>query len=65
MQEGVYFSMPFEVRFLFLNGSDSTARLDNNANDQTFTFTFKREPIDLTFDPSNQIVLKSVESIRQ
>ncbi len=53
-----FFQMPVEVNITFSDGSDSTLRLFNSANDQVFTLAFSKTPTALTFDPNNNIVLK-------
>ncbi|MEO8167458.1 MAG: M1 family aminopeptidase, partial [bacterium] len=52
-----FFKMPIELKITFASG-DTTVRVMNDANNQTFTFTFNRQPTGLQFDPNNNIVLK-------
>lgn len=59
----VFYKMPVEVRISFTDGSDTTIRVMNTYNDQLFKWVFSREPQSLTFDPSNQIVLKEGSTI--
>ena len=51
--------MPLEIKFHFSTGTDSTVRVMNDANNQIFTWTFNRQPLTVTFDPNNNIVLKT------
>jgi len=54
----VFFTMPMELRITFVSGPDTLIRVTNTTNDQTFGFTFNRQPVGLQFDPNNNIVLK-------
>jgi len=58
-----FFQMPIEIKTGFSGGGDTTVRVMNNINNQTFTFTFSRQPVSLTFDPNNNIVLKQASII--
>ncbi|MBS1519086.1 MAG: hypothetical protein JSS91_13450 [Bacteroidetes bacterium] len=53
-----FHKMPVEVKITFTSGPDTTIRVMNDANYQTFVFNFNRQPTGLTFDPDNEIVLK-------
>jgi aminopeptidase N len=55
----VFHKMPITIKFSFTTGSDSTIRVMNDANNQTFTFNFNRQPTTVVFDPNNDIVLKT------
>lgn len=57
----VFFKMPVEIMVTFKNASDTLIKVDNSYNLQTFSFEFKDEPMKVSFDPNNQIVLKEVK----
>jgi aminopeptidase N len=54
----VFFQMPLEIRITFSTGSDTTVRVMNSVNNEPFEFRFSRQPLTVTFDPNNNIVLK-------
>lgn len=54
-----FHKMPLTVRVSFTSGSDSTIRVMNDVNNQSFAFIFTRQPTALVFDPGNDIVLKT------
>ena len=58
-----FFQMPVEIKIGFSGGGDTTLRVMNNVNNQTFVFTFSRQPVSLAFDPNNNIVLKTASII--
>jgi aminopeptidase N len=53
-----FFKMPLTVRITFSTGPDSTIRVMNDVNNQTFVFTVNRQPTAFAFDPNNDIVIK-------
>ncbi len=53
-----YFQMPVELEISFKDGTDTLVRVFNSFNQQSFDFEFDKEPISLTFDPNNDILLK-------
>jgi len=61
----VFHKMPVELKISFTTGSDSTVRVMNDANYQSFVFNFNRQPTGLTFDPNNNIVLKQATTSLQ
>jgi len=56
-----FFKMPVELKVTFENGTDNLLRVDNEYNVQKFSFEFDEEPIRVSFDPNNQIVLKEIK----
>lgn len=60
-----FHKMPVVVKVSFTTGSDSTIKIMNDANYQTFVFNFSRQPTGLTFDPNNDIVLKQATTTLQ
>jgi aminopeptidase N len=59
-----FHKMPIEIKVHFNTGSDTTMRVMNDSNNQIFTFAFNRQPLNVSFDPDNNIVLK-VASLTQ
>lgn len=55
----VFFKMPIELKINFSSGADTLIRVMNEVNDQMFFFSFNEQPVSISFDPDNQIVLKS------
>jgi aminopeptidase N len=53
-----FHKMPVVVKISFKTGPDTSIRVMNDVNDQTFSWTFSREPDNLVFDPNNDIPLK-------
>ncbi|MBK8983707.1 MAG: hypothetical protein IPM38_15660 [Ignavibacteria bacterium] len=53
-----FHKMPVVVKISFTSGPDTSIRVMNDANYQSFVFNFNRQPSGLTFDPNNDIVLK-------
>ncbi len=60
----VFHIMPIVVKVSFASGPDSSIRVMNNVNNQTWFWNFNRQPTTVQFDPNNDIVLK-VASISQ
>ena len=58
-----FFKMPVEIRISFSDASDSVVRVTNDANHQEFVFTFSKRPMDLIFDPHNNILLKQAATV--
>ena len=54
-----FHKMPIQIKVAFTNGPDTTVNVLNDVNNQTYNWTFTRQPANLTFDPDNNIVLKS------
>lgn len=53
-----FFPIPVEIYVYFVGGTDSTIRVMNDVNQQVFTFTFDKQPTNVFFDLTNEIVLK-------
>ncbi len=53
-----YFQMPVELKIGFKDGTDSIVKGFNSFNGQEFAFEFDKEPVAVTFDPNNDILLK-------
>lgn len=53
-----FHTMPIEIKIYFETGNDTMIQVFNNENEQSFTWNFNRKPVNVEFDPDNQIVLK-------
>lgn len=58
-----YYKMPIELKISFTSGPDTTIRVFNDQNNQIFTFNFDRQPSSLVFDPNDEIVLKTANTV--
>jgi len=54
-----FFKMPIELKVRFNDNTDTIVHFVNDINNQLVTFSFKKLPAFVAFDPSDQIVLKS------
>jgi hypothetical protein len=54
--------MPVEIKISFDSGPDTTLKVMNDINNQSYTWQFNRKPLNLLFDPDNQIVLKQAST---
>ncbi|MFZ1321327.1 MAG: M1 family aminopeptidase [Ignavibacteria bacterium] len=61
----VFHKMPIVIKVAFATGPDTSIKVMNDANYQTFVFNFNRQPTGLTFDPNNDIVLKQGTTTQQ
>lgn len=59
-QKENFFIMPVEIKFVLENNTDTTVRVNNNVNNQTFNFVLREKPVKTVFDPDKNIILKSV-----
>ena len=59
-----FFKMPLELKINFSSGPDTTVKVMNDVDNQSFSFIFNRQPTSLVFDPGNQIVLKQASTIQ-
>jgi aminopeptidase N len=55
----VFHKMPIVIKFTFNTGPDSSIRVMNDVNNQSFSFNFNRQPVSCAFDPNNDILLKT------
>ena len=53
-----FFKMPIELLVNFSDGSDTLLTFMNDVNNQSFDFEFDKEPVDVQFDPNDNIVIK-------
>jgi aminopeptidase N len=58
-----YWQMPLEIKIRFMDLSDTLVKVFNSYNDQIFIFEFDVQPVNLSFDPNNQILLKQGSTI--
>lgn len=54
-----FFTMPLEIKIRFTDNTDTTVVAFNNVNNQLFSWLFNKQPNLVTFDPNNNIVLKT------
>jgi aminopeptidase N len=54
----VFFKMPIEIWMRFVDNSDTTIRVMNDANYQLFEWVFSKRPVQLRFDPDDNILAK-------
>ena len=54
-----FHKMPIEIKLSFTTGADTTIRVMNDSNNQMYIWSFNRQPNNIIFDPSNDIVLKT------
>ena len=50
--------MILNFKVIFADLTDTVIRVMNDANNQIFTWTFNKKPIQFNFDPDDEIVLK-------
>ena len=53
-----FYKMPVEIKFIFIDNSDTIVRVMNDQNNQTFDFDFPKQVKSYIFDPNDGIVLK-------
>jgi aminopeptidase N len=58
-----FFRMLLNFRVIFADLTDTTFRVMNDVNNQNFTWTFSKQPIQFNFDPFNEIVLKEGSTV--
>jgi aminopeptidase N len=56
---GAYWKMPVVLKFTLQGGKDTTVKVFNAANKDSFSFKFPSAPMTMVFDPDNDIVLKT------
>lgn len=53
-----FHKMPVEIKIAFESGPDTTLKVINEFSNQSYTWQFNRKPVNVLFDPDNQIILK-------
>lgn len=61
--DATFFAMPLEIRIQFEDASDTIVKVMNDVNHQVFVMQFNKQPVALTFDPNNRIILKEAQTI--
>lgn len=61
--ETVY-EMPVQLKIIFTDGTFDVISITNSKSAENYFFTYKKEPLELIFDPFNQIILKESEVIK-
>jgi hypothetical protein len=59
----IFHKMPLVLKVSFTSGADTNISVINDQNNQQWSWTFDRHPIDLVFDPNNDIVLKEATTL--
>ncbi len=54
-----FHKMPIQIKITFIDNTDTTIRVLNDVNNQNYNWTFNNQPGNFTFDPNNDIVLKT------
>ncbi len=54
-----YWEMPVELKFSIFGGTDTTVRVNNAVNNESFKIKLHGIPLAMSFDPNNNIVLKN------
>lgn len=57
-----YYKMPVELKYTFFDNTDTTIKVMNDVNNQSFTFNFSKQITAFSFDPNLKIVLKEISS---
>ncbi len=58
-----FFPIPIMLKFSFASGADTTVKVMNSVNNQSYSFFFNRQPTAVVFDPNNEIVIKTASLI--
>jgi aminopeptidase N len=58
-----FFRMVLNFRIIFDNLTDTIFQVMNDVNNQNYSWTFSRHPIQFNFDPYNEIVLKEGSTV--
>jgi aminopeptidase N len=58
-----FFPIPIMIKFTFSTGPDTTVKVMNSVNNQLMSFYFNRQPTGVTFDPNNEIVIKTASLV--
>ena len=58
------YEMPVTLQIIFSDGTSEILKILNSKRAENYFFTFKKEPVELIFDPFNEIVLKEDENIK-
>lgn len=58
-----FFPIPIMLKFSFATGADTTVKVMNSVNNQSYSFFFNRQPTAVVFDPNNEIVIKTASLV--
>lgn len=58
-----FFPIPIMLKFSFASGADTTVKVMNSVNNQSYSYFFNRQPTAVVFDPNNEIVIKTASLI--
>jgi len=62
-QKEEFFKMPIEIQIFFAK-ENKIVKLENDYNNQTFELKFKDRPVQIVFDPNNEIILKKAKTVQ-
>lgn len=58
-----FFKIPVKLKFIYMDGMDTTIKIWNNYNGEIVEFNFDKEVKQVVFDPLNEIVLKKATTV--
>ncbi|MCK9219108.1 MAG: T9SS type A sorting domain-containing protein [Bacteroidales bacterium] len=59
----VFFTMPVQIGISFTDASDTLFMIMNDTNHQVYEFNFIKQPLNVTFDPLRNILLKQATTV--
>lgn len=62
-QHEEFFKMPIEIQVFFAK-ENKIVRLESDYNNQSFELKFKDKPVQVVFDPYNEIILKKARTVQ-
>ena len=62
-QSAPYWQMHIQVKIGFKSGGDTLVKIFNSFGGQSYVFKLNKEPLSVTFDPNNEIVLKTASTV--
>jgi len=65
LQNSIAYEMPIELVFEFADSTDTSLVIHNDEYAEHYAFTFRREPVNLLFDPDNWILKSAREGFIQ
>jgi aminopeptidase N len=57
-----FFKMPVQIKVYFSSSDTLTEKVNNDVNNQSFSFSYNRKPIAIKFDPYENILIKQVST---
>lgn len=59
----VVYEMPVKLKIIFSDGTNEIKNILNTKRAENYYFTFDKEPVELIFDPFDEIILKEAETL--